>query len=55
MRLRKTGFTAVIGRRGAEAQNGRITSSAQRFFFLAAREICFHDMEAGIRGADAVL
>jgi hypothetical protein len=25
------------------------------FFFLAAREICFHDMEAGIRGADAVL
>jgi hypothetical protein len=25
------------------------------FFFVAVREIYFHDMEAGIRGADAVL
>jgi hypothetical protein len=34
MRSRKAGWTAVIGHRGAEAQNGRITSSAQCLFFF---------------------
>jgi hypothetical protein len=37
----------------AEWQNHLIGSIP--FFFVAVREIYFHDMEAGIWGADAVL